>query len=234
MLIFLKNHYKLLFFIFLFILFPFFPFLSILFFIVFLLFSHFFVWSPPEGATFLWLGVPGSGKTTLCAWIADYYLKRDVKVFSNVPISGCLKYDWKVDFGHSDMSDSVVLCDEAGIYLNGRNWKYNFDNASLEVVKKFRHYKMTLHFFSQSCDEDPVVRNLAFRTYVVTKSIIPNFIKVRCVKKSIDIDENSHQLVDSHVWQKFSTRLVWGRKVWHLFDTHDCVPLPAKEFETWE
>ena len=56
--------------------------------------------SLPNDVCLLWLGVPGSGKTTCAAWIAKHYLEEGtLRVFSNVPISGTLRYDWRHDFG---------------------------------------------------------------------------------------------------------------------------------------
>lgn len=189
--------------------------------------------SLPEGGCYLWLGVPGSGKTTCAAWISKHYLKKNVRVFSNVPIAGTYKYDWKRDFGRYDMSDSVVICDEAGICLNGRNWKNNFNDRSLDTIKKFRHYQMTLHFFSQSNDEDPIVRNLSMQTYVVERSLIPKFIKYRIIGQSIDINEQTKKRDLCEYWKPFSKHFVWCPPCWKLFDTLECEPLPEKEWEQW-
>ena len=94
---------------------------------------HLIRFSLPTECCLLWLGVPGSGKTTCAAWLAKHYLEEGkLRVFSNVPISGTLCYNWHDDFGHFNMKNSIIICDEAGIYLNGRNWKTNFDDASLE------------------------------------------------------------------------------------------------------
>lgn len=195
-----------------------------------------FLFEFPENATFLWLGVPGSGKTTLAAWICNHYLndkKNDKRIFSNVPITGTLKYNWKKDFGHYDMSHSIIICDEAGIYLNGRNWKNNFDNDSLEQIKKFRHDNMTLHFFSQSSDEDPVVRNLSNTTYVVEKSILKWFVKFRAIGSKIDILETTRKRDTCEFWVPFSKKFVFCPPAWKLFDSWESKQLPEKEFEQW-
>lgn len=189
--------------------------------------------SLPEGGCYLWLGVPGSGKTTCAAWISNHYLDSDKRIFSNVPIKGTFKYDWKHDFGRYDMSKSIVLCDEAGICLNGRNWKDNFDRKSLEVIKKFRHYEMTLHFFSQANDEDPIIRNLSMVTYVVEKSLIPYFVRYRVIASKIDINENTQKHDTVEFWKPFSKRLVFCPPVWKLFNTLECEKLPDKDWEMW-
>jgi hypothetical protein len=189
--------------------------------------------SLPSGGCYLWLGVPGSGKTTCAAWIAKHYKDSDFRVFSNVPIKGTYKYDWKHDFGRYDMSKSIIICDEAGICLNGRNWKDNFDKKSLEVIKKFRHYEMTLHFFSQANDEDPIIRNLSMVTYVVEKSLIPYFVRYRVIASRIDINEQTHKHDTCEFWKPLSKRLVFCPPAWKLFDTLECEKLPCRDWNMW-
>lgn len=211
-----------------------------LFFILFLILGFYlksiFSFEFPLYKTFLWLGVPGSGKTTIAAWICNHYLsdpKNEFRVFSNVPILGTYKYNWRKDFGHYDMSNSIIICDEAGIYLNGRNWKNNFDNDSLEQIKKFRHDNMTLHFFSQSNDEDPVVRNLSQTTYVVERSILKWFVKFRAIGCKVDILDNTKKHDFCEFWVPFSKKLVFCPPAWKLFDSWESKELPEKEFEKW-
>ena len=131
------------------------------------------------------------------------------------------------------MSHSVIICDEAGIYLNGRNWKNNFDNDSLEQIKKFRHDHMTLHFFSQSSDEDPIVRNLSNTTFVVEKSMIKWFVKFRAIGSKIDILETTRKRDTCEFWVPFSKKFVFCPPAWKLFDSWESKQLPKKEFEQW-
>ena len=212
------------------------PFIALLMFGLSMYIRSLFLFDFPENATFLWLGVPGSGKTTIAAWICNHYLndkKNDKRIFSNVPITGTFKYSWKEDFGHYNMSNSVIICDEAGIYLNGRNWKKNFDDDSLEQAKKFRHDDMTLHFFSQSDDEYPVIRNLSNKTYVVEKSLLKWFVTFRCVGKKRDILENTRKCEVCEFWVPFSKKYVFCPPAWKLFDSWESKDLPDKEFEQW-
>lgn len=208
--------------------------LGILWLIFFLLLRSKIVFSLPSGACYLWLGVPGSGKTTIAAYISKHYLENsDYRVFSNVPIKGTLKYNWKYHFGKYDMSHSIVICDEAGIYLNGRNWKNNFSDDSIETIKKFRHYDMTLHFFSQANDEDPVIRNLSVCTYVVERCTVKWFVKYRAIISKVDILDSTRKHDYLEAWKPFSTKFVFCPPVWKLFDTLECKPLPERDWETW-
>ena len=77
--------------------------LGLILLVLFLYLRSLISFSLPTEACLLWLGVPGSGKTTCAAWIAKHYLKDDkLRVFSNVPIVGTYKFDWKSDFGYFD------------------------------------------------------------------------------------------------------------------------------------
>lgn len=202
--------------------------------VLFLYLRSLISFSLPTEACLLWLGVPGSGKTTCAAWIAKHYLKDDkLRVFSNVPIAGTYKFDWKSDFGYFDMSNSIIICDEAGIYLNGRNWKNNFSDQSLEAAKKFRHDHMTLHFFSQSCDEDPIIRNLSLDTFVVEKSLLKWFVKYRVIGSKIDILDSTKRHDFIEFWRPFSRKYVFCPPAWKLFDSWDSKPLPTKDWEKW-
>ena len=68
------------------------------------------------------VGLPGCGKTTFAASFVKQVLRynkkhkdKQIRVFSNVPIKGALEYSWKEDFGNVDMSESIIILDEAGL-----------------------------------------------------------------------------------------------------------------------
>lgn len=181
----------------------------------------------------IWFGVPGSGKTTFAAWIAKKDLKKDHKVWSNVPIAGCYDLDFKNDVGKYDIRDGRVLCDEAGIEVNGRDWK-NFSARLRYVIKYVRHYNLRMDFFSQGwSDCDKTIRDVALCYYIVRPWILPWFVERKTIAKKIDIDEVTHQPMDMYYWKPLSKRVIFAPSVWHMFNTVECEELEHKEWKTY-
>ena len=182
----------------------------------------------------IYFGVPGSGKTTMAAWLARRDLRRKGKVWSNVPITGTYKLDVNKDIGIHHIEKGRIIIDEAGIEYNNRNFK-NMPLHQIEFFKYHRHYSTAIDVFSQSYEDmDITLRRLAQNYYVVTKSLIPFFIVVRRIGRRIDIDENTHQIIDAYRWRSFlHTRRIFSPTLWKLFNTKSHKPLKPKEWEKW-
>ena len=182
----------------------------------------------------IYFGVPGSGKTTMAAWLARRDLRRGGKVWSNVPITGCYKLDVKQDIGIHHIEDGRIIIDEAGIEHNNRAFK-TMAPHQIEFYKYHRHYKTAIDVFSQSYEDmDITLRRLAQNYYVVTRSIIPYHIKIRSIKRRIDIDENTQQIIDSYRFRCFLfTRRIFSPTLWKMFNTHSRKPLSPKEWQRW-
>lgn len=65
-------------------------------------------------------GSPGAGKTTVLSKIARFYIKKNIKVYSNFPCKGCILIDDE-SIGYYNFSSSVILIDEAGVCLSNRD-----------------------------------------------------------------------------------------------------------------
>lgn len=190
----------------------------------------------PRGMT-LFIGAPGSGKTTLCAYFAKRFFKskeyKDKNIFSNVPILGCKVIDPQTDMGRFLIEDGVVIIDEGGIEFNNRQYK-SLSKDIIKFGKLYRHYGISSFlFFSQGMDIDVTWVRLCDRICLVRKSYIPFFICVQEVRKFIGIDELSKQLVDQYEFQKFGKHLIFAPLCWKLFDTYETPPLPSKSFAIW-
>ena len=141
----------------------------------------------------MYIGVPGSGKTTFAAYLAKKRQKRGKKnkslgrVLSNVPIKGSYKIE-KTDIGHFMIKDCLLLMDEAGIDYNNRNFK-KFSDDEIYFYKFHRHYNVDIAMFSQDFDVDIKLRKLATRLFIVNKSIFPGFVKRRLITKKVGIDK---------------------------------------------
>lgn len=183
-----------------------------------------------------YFGVPGSGKTTLAAYLAKKTQKKGRKVHSNVSIKGCYAIT-RHDIGHYDMSHSLVLCDEAGVEFNNRSYSKNFDYEQIEFLKHHRHYDVDLAFFSQYWNDiDVTLRRLSTRLFLLEKSFIPFFIKRKKIGKRIGIDPNTKQIIDEYyfVFFLFGTRYIFSPALWKMFNTHERKEMPKKDFELYK
>lgn len=188
-----------------------------------------------RSATFdIYIGVPGSGKTTFAAYLAKKRLKKGKKnknkgiVLSNVPIKGAYKVV-KSDIGHYMISNCLLLMDEAGIDYNNRNFK-RFSDEETYFYKFHRHYRVDIAMFSQDLDVDIKLRKLATRIFIVQRSILPGFVKRKLVTKRIGIDQMTKQLIEQYSFAIFGVKYIYCPKLWKLFDSYSYEEMPIKEF----
>lgn len=183
-----------------------------------------------------YFGLPGCGKTTFAAYLARKYQRRNIDVFSNVVIKGCYAIT-REDIGHYEISNGLLIMDEAGIDYNNRGYKdkkYKEKAMSDEAItfyKYYRHNHLDVAFFSQSHDDvDVTLRRLCDRMYYVKKSLIPFFIVRREVCKKIDINKDTHQVEVQYYWRMFGRKRIFSPLVWKMFDSYSNYELPKKEF----
>lgn len=181
----------------------------------------------------VYFGVPGSGKTTFAAWLAKRDLKKGLKVWSNVPITGTRKLDCQKDIGQYMICDGRVIIDEAGIEYDNRDFK-NFSKKQLYFYKYHRHYELAVDVFSQGYDDmDKKIRTLAQRLYVVKKSLIPFFIYRQRIGKRVGINELTKEIIDEYYFVPFGRRYIFSPLLWRLFNTISRETYPEKEWEIW-
>lgn len=187
----------------------------------------------------IFYGGPGSGKTTLAAFFARKAIASGIDVYSNVPISGC-KILEKSDIGRYDITDGLVIIDEAGIDYNNRDFKNNFTSSkenqakALEWWKKHRHEGAEVLVFSQGFDDmDKKIQGLGSDYYIVRRSLVPGMIVYRRILKRPQIDEHTRQPIDAYDFAPFSARRVFMRPLWRYFDSFDRMHLPPKEWDIY-
>ena len=196
----------------------------------------------------VYFGVPGSGKTTFAAYLAQAmkesiiirlcrrfpcklsswilagkHWKRKIDVYSNVSIKGTYKVDVRKDLGVYNMEDGKLIIDEAGVEFNSRKYK-NFPSEAIDV-------------FSQSHEDmDVTIRRLAQNFFVVKKSLVPFCICIRRIRRKVGIDEMSHQIVDAYSFGLpiLDTERIFCPPLWRLFDTYSHDPLPDKVWTYWD
>ena len=181
----------------------------------------------------IYFGVPGSGKTTLAAWLVKNDLKHKRNVWSNVPITGAYQLDCDRDIGKHMICDGRVIIDEAGIEYNNRDFK-GFSKEATYFFKYHRHYQTAVDVFSQGYDDmDKKLRTLAQRLYVVKRSMIPFFIVRKEICKKIGINDMTKAICDEYFFDKGKTRWFFAPKVWKMFNTVSRKEFPKFDCKKW-
>lgn len=186
----------------------------------------------PSSLTILY-GAPGSGKSTLLSWFAAWYQASGIPVYSNVPIRGCMQITTDM-LGTYDISNGLLLIDEAGIEYNSRDYASAFSKKSgqakqLDFYKRHRHYGVEIIIASQGFDDmDKKLRTLATSMYIVRRSLIPWCIVRKAIRKRPGIDNNTHKPDDLYDFVPLSAKRIWAPSVWSMFDSFDVEQLPAR------
>lgn len=186
---------------------------------------------------YTFFGVPGSGKTTFAAAISYLANKKNIPVYSNVPIKGTymVKRDeiGQYNLPIFDSEYCVLLVDECGIEYNNRNFKSNFKDDSLAWWKLHRHYKTLVFIFSQSYEDmDKKLRDLTQQFFLVQRcGIFKKFRKALPIRFKIGINELSGDIQDMYYFDNplmslFTNRYIYCKRFWNLFDSWDCPKLP--------
>lgn len=126
-------------------------------------------------AVSLYFGLPGCGKTTLIAKKARMAVRgrRYKNVFTNVhmTVPGVTYID-NLCIGKYDLSDGLLLIDEATLFADSRNHK-NFPEHVMQFFLLHRHYNMDVELYTQQWDGvDKKIRVITDRVYYVYKGKI--------------------------------------------------------------
>lgn len=183
------------------------------------------------------MGKPGSGKSTYGAWLAKKYLDKGYPVWSNTPIAGTYQFNLRNDAMIYDMSNGLVIIDEAGIEMDSRDFK-NFPKNLVEFFKLHRHYNLRVVVLTQYWDDvDKKVRVLCNRIAIIQKTIFsPLFILMKDVVPRITIDEETEQIVEKYNFRPVLAgghHYVYKRLAWKLFNTHERKELVQRDWQVW-
>lgn len=181
-----------------------------------------------------YFGLPGCGKTTFAAYLAKKYLKRNIRVYSNVPILNCLQID-KSDIGVYLIENGLLINDEAGVeYSNSNMRNRKISDEEIKFYKYHRHFKVDVVCFSQSHDDiDVVLRRLCNRMYYLKKSIIPGFVRRREIIRKFTINKDTHQPEFTYHWKFLGKKYIFCPPLWKMFDSHSTYNLPKKSFRVY-
>lgn len=185
----------------------------------------------------LFIGLPGCGKSSD---IVKYAIKVNYnktfydRVYCNMEnVAGTYFFDLpsliEINKGRSSddyiipfKPNSVVCIDEAGYFINNRDFK-NFSKFMQYLCRYVRHHKLYLRIYSQSVDTDKVIRDLSRRFYLLKKYL--NCITlIKPISKDIDIGQDidgNGKLVENYKFLSIlDWRLTWLPRYFGLFDSH--------------
>lgn len=170
-------------------------------------------------------GLPGTGKTTTMAAIATASLNGKwclgippkEKVFSNVPIPGTFQLSLDM-IGVVDLSNSLLLIDEACQWFDSRAWKSMPKHVS-DFFQTIRHEHSSICMFYQAFnDVDIRFRSLCQQHFLL--SALPldfTLIKPIVHRQSIYNFKPDDRYEFSH-WSRW--RLINRRRYYPLFDSY--------------
>lgn len=123
----------------------------------------------------LYFGLPGCGKTTLLSYLAIKAMrgKKYKNVYCNINLNlNDLIYITKDDLGTYNISDGLILFDEATLAFDSRAYK-DFSNKLLSFFMLHRHFNVDIVLFSQGWDStDKRIRQITDTVYYVFKTFI--------------------------------------------------------------
>lgn len=169
----------------------------------------------------VYMGKKGSGKTTHATYMALKYIKDGWNVYSNFYIPGTYYYDVN-DFGSYQFKEhSLIICDEAGILFNNRDFK-TLKQQVRDFLALQRKYSNKVIMYSQSYNVDKAIRDLADNLYTITK-VARVLTFVRHINKRIGIKndgESGGQLIEEYKYVGLP-KIVFIPRYTCLFDSFD-------------
>lgn len=160
------------------------------------------------------VGVPGSGKTTLACRLLMKNIKPFIKLSKNPYKYNFANFDNKLA-NVIDLSllatqklppGSYLAIDESGIEFNARGFK-SLPMGFIEFFKMHRHEHCDIDIFSQTWDDtDKQIRDLASEIWLIKK--VGPLSYARCVYKRVGIDEVTHQLQYQHYFRSVFMQLL--------------------------
>lgn len=189
----------------------------------------------------VWFGVPGSGKTSVGAWLSRFSINSGYKVLSNVQIKGTYKLD-ENDLGNYDMSFNGdgchVIYDEATINgMDNRGYR-DFSKSNKPLYFSIhRHMNNRVDVFSQGYDIDKRIRDRTASNGLFYLKRIPlkGFVMYRKIKKVLFIKKEDKQMIDGFSFYGLP-RICYTKSVWNSFDTLDMslCPTAKKDWQEWK
>lgn len=169
-----------------------------------------------------YFGLPGSGKTTFLTMLAQKELQLIKKghskydrVFTNFYCQGCYELRWQ-DLGSKLFEHSLILIDEITLFADSRDFK-SFPFQIKQFFILHRHYHCDIIYFTQHYNNvDKKIRDLTFDLYFV-RPFLKFFSKATRIFRTLDIQEQTHEIVNGYRFSNFFDLLFSGSVVRFCF-----------------
>lgn len=181
----------------------------------------------------LYLGLKGSGKTSVLAKLSLYYSTHGHKVYSNVILPGADLFDL------SSLCDpfvpeegSLVIIDEAGLVMDNRSFK-EFKKTQLAYFKLQRHLKNKVIIASQSLDFDKKVRTLLDQIVYLKKILWWTYSRPLTTYLHVNEDPQGESsecnICIAYKWKSiFEIHFYFLPSIWHKFNSFSLEQLPPQ------
>ncbi len=198
----------------------------------------------------LFFGLPGCGKTTIMTSIALRETTRKRPKYKNVycnvkslSVPGVTYIDNDC-IGKYDLSDCIILIDEATLFADSRDFK-RFDVGKLTYFLEHRHFHADIYLFTQQWDGvDRKIRVITDRVYYVYKPFLTGlwYSKYYRIPYGIIIPDKKNggeklgEIIQGYCKPDIITRLFFSTKVFRpkyykYFDSFEkpyLPPLPSE------
>ena len=202
-----------------------------------------------------YFGVPGCGKTTILAKLAQKELRRIRRgrssydhVLTNFYCKGCEKIQLS-DYKKFKTTRCLILLDELTLDADSRSFK-SFPAEIKEFIVLHRHLCCDIVYFVQDYSRvDKTIRELTNDLWYVRKSVVPFFNRfsvARRIFRNITINDFTSDLVLGYRFSKFLERLfvpkgcmkITYRPRWYkFFDSFDEGCMRSREelpYKSWD
>lgn len=198
-----------------------------------------------------YFGLPGVGKSTVLAMLAQRELKRIKRgkskykrVFTNFPVKGCFEFHFKM-LGLVDMSDSLILIDEITMDADNREFK-SFPVHVRNAFILHRKYGQDIIYFTQNWNAvDKKIRDLTAELYYLKR--LPLLTVGTRIFRCQDINEQTKEIVFGYrfpnLWERIKSFILPFYSIYvscfrpfyyKYFDTFEAPELPSHTFFLWK
>lgn len=196
----------------------------------------------------LYFGLPRCGKTTTAVAHTFRAASKKRHVYTNIPFvyerlpSKLRPYIHVVPnsyFGRYDMSNGLLIIDEASIYADSRQFA-KFPTELVEFFCLHGHYRIDIELYCQIYSRvDSTIRMLAERVYWIKKPLFTGFLRSKIYRVPYGIaftppPEGTHSkygdIVEGYcepsIWGRMFAQQIWRMKYYKYFDSYQAPPLP--------